>query len=50
MNSVTGEDKEAFYKYRAETEAITKEFNNEVRKQQKNWFLKNDTIERQLTI
>lgn len=26
-----GEDKEAFYKYQAETEAITKEFNNEVR-------------------
>ena len=40
-----GEDKEAFYKYQAETEAITEEFNNEVRKQQKELILKNDTIE-----
>ena len=40
-----GEDKEAFYKYQAETEAITEEFSNEVRKQQKELILKNDTIE-----
>ena len=40
-----GEDKEAFYKYQAETEAITEQFNNEVQKQQKELILKNDTVE-----
>lgn len=39
------EDKEAFYKYQEETEAITEQFGKEVQKQQKELILKNDTVE-----
>lgn len=45
LNELRNSDHEAYYKYQAETEAITDRFYNEVKKRQKEMILKNNTVE-----